>query len=188
VGSEFFPDWSKLFAMSAPWGIVLNEDILGWVLNDRFEFLSDNDLNWSVVACWDFLSLEIWLNLSCLNVINEVANDVNGQVSSSGLASVFLHVSWQYNSKSWEVCCGNTHEFGESLLDSSTDIRVSEKHLTFVGFGGLFESSLECGLAVFFVRSEQNDGWLLLSENGFNLILSEFENSWYHQWLNKFDH
>lgn len=32
--TELIPDWCKFLAMSAPWGIVLNEDIFGWVLNN----------------------------------------------------------------------------------------------------------------------------------------------------------
>jgi len=62
VGStEFFPDWSELLAMSAPWSIVFNENILGWVLNDLFEFSSDNNGNWSLFG-WDWFGFEMWLD------------------------------------------------------------------------------------------------------------------------------
>jgi len=53
--TELFPNWSELLAMSAPWGIVLNKNILGWVLNDIVELRSNNISDWSVIAFWDSL-------------------------------------------------------------------------------------------------------------------------------------
>ena len=29
--TKLIPNWSELFAVSAPWGIVFDEDIFGWV-------------------------------------------------------------------------------------------------------------------------------------------------------------
>jgi len=53
-----------------------------------------------------------------------------------------------------------------------------------VGLGSLCEDGHESGIFVT-CSSEENEGWLLLTENGFDFILREFKNGWDHQWLDE---
>jgi len=52
-----------------------------------------------------------------------------------------------------------------------------------VGLGGFREDGHESGILIGGVISEQDKSWLLLTENGFNFFLGEFENGWDHEWL-----
>jgi len=40
---KLIPDWSEFLTVTAPWGIVLNEYILGLIHDDLIEVLSNND-------------------------------------------------------------------------------------------------------------------------------------------------
>ena len=47
--TEFLPNWGELLAVSAPWSVVLDEDISVRVLDNVGPALSDDDSHWSVV-------------------------------------------------------------------------------------------------------------------------------------------
>jgi hypothetical protein len=59
---------------------------------------------------------------------------------------------------------------------------IGEKNLSLLGVGSSLESLLEIGTVVIFL-SEEEENILLLSENSLNLVLSESENGWDHEWL-----
>jgi hypothetical protein len=40
---KLIPNWSKLLAVTAPWGVVFDEDVLVLILDDVVEVLSNND-------------------------------------------------------------------------------------------------------------------------------------------------
>jgi len=68
--TELLPDWGELLAVTAPWCIVLNENILTSILNNLLEILANNDGNWLAgVVNWS-LGLEEWLNLSIKDILN----------------------------------------------------------------------------------------------------------------------
>lgn len=182
--TELFPDWDKLLAVSAPWGVVLNKNILGWVHDDLFPLFSDEGEDSSGVVFWDLLRFEVWLDGTRKDIISELTNNGDGQISWLGIALEFLHVLWEDSSKSWHLFLGDTHELSESLLDSSGNIGIREEHLTLVGSGGFRENSHEGGILIGGAISEQHKGWLLLSENGINFLLGELKNGWDHEWLN----
>jgi len=46
---SFFVVWDEGLAMSAPWGVELDQDFFIAVKNQFLEGLSDNDLDWGVV-------------------------------------------------------------------------------------------------------------------------------------------
>lgn len=85
MGTKFFPNWSKGFAVTAPWGIVLNEDILGWIHDKFFKFSSYNDGDWTAIVLWYCCRFEMWLDCSAKNIISEFTNDINCQVSTWSL-------------------------------------------------------------------------------------------------------
>jgi len=181
--TERFPLWGKLFAMSAPWSIVLNENILGLVHDDLFILSTNNDGNWAIIRFWNWFGFEMWFDGTVIDTINEGTNSVNGVISWFDIGDVFLHVSWFDDSESWEVVSGDTHEFSESLLDAGGDISIREKNLTLMGNGSLIEGSLESGISIS-SSSEENESWVLLSEDGLDIVLSEFENGGDLEWLN----
>ena len=154
LGGELLPWLSELFAVTAPWGIVLDEDILGGILDNLIVFLSDNDLNWLVVLLWDWLGLEAWGKLSSKDIINEGRDGLDGQVSWLSWALVFLHAVWNDGSQSWEGFLTNSNELSESLLDSLSDIGVAEEHLSLVSLGSLLESGHEGGVLIGGIASE----------------------------------
>jgi hypothetical protein len=45
LGSEFFPNWDELGAMFAPWGVVLNKNILSRIPHDLIMSASDDNCN-----------------------------------------------------------------------------------------------------------------------------------------------
>jgi len=152
--AKIIPNWSKLLAVSAPWGIVFNEYIFGWVLNNFVEFSSYNNGDWSVILFWYWFRFKMWLNFTSKNIINELSNVFNGQISGGSWGLIFFHVSWEDSSKSRKGRSFNTHEFSKSLLDSTNCIRVSEEHFSFMCLSSLIESLHEGSIFIFFGTSE----------------------------------
>jgi len=146
--------------------------------------LSNNNLNGLVVGLWDSLRLKAWFDVSSKDIIDELGDNVNGQISWLGLGSEFLHTVGDDSSESWEGIFGDSHEFSKSLLDSISNTSVGEKHLSLVGLGSILESGHESGILIR-CRSEQDDGGLLLSKDSLDLILGELKNSWDHKWLDE---
>jgi hypothetical protein len=181
---ELLPWLSELLAVAAPWGVVLNKDILGGVLDDLIELLSNDHLHWLIILLWNWLGLEAWGDLASENIVDEGSDDINGQISGLGLSSVLLHASWHDSSQGWEHGFGDSHELTKSLLNAISDVTVGEKHLTLVGLGGLLEGVHESGILVRLV-SEQDEGGLLLSEDSLDLILGELKDSWDHEWFDE---
>lgn len=77
LSCELIPDWGELFAVSTPWGIELNKDVLRWVVNDTVETLSNEDSHVTLLF-WDGLGLEVGYKLSFVEVIDEHADCING--------------------------------------------------------------------------------------------------------------
>lgn len=70
VLTELVPDWGEFLAVTAPWCIVLNENILISILDNLLEILANNDGNWLAgVVNWR-LGLEEWLDLSVKDILN----------------------------------------------------------------------------------------------------------------------
>lgn len=182
--TELIPNWSELLAMSTPWGVVLDEDISLWVLNDLLEFFSNNDGDSSGVILWDWGRLESWLKGTGHDVVSELGDGLDGKVGTLNLRLVLVHALWGDRLKHWEVSGGDTHELGELLLDSGGDVGVSEKDFTLVNLGGVGKDSHEGGISVSW-SSEEDHEVLLLGENGLNLVLGEFEKGWHHKWLDE---
>ena len=61
--AEFFPDWGEGFAVSAPWGIEFNEDVLGWVHDEVVEVLANDDFDGVFRVIWDFFGFQVTLKM-----------------------------------------------------------------------------------------------------------------------------
>ena len=56
--TKLFPDWGEGFAVSAPWGVEFDEDVLGGVEDEVVEVLADDDLDGVVGVVWDVFGLK----------------------------------------------------------------------------------------------------------------------------------
>lgn len=69
--AELLPDWGEGFAVTAPWGIELNEDVLGWVEDDIVEVLANDNLDGVVGVVWDLLGFQVTLDGAIQNTVDE---------------------------------------------------------------------------------------------------------------------
>jgi hypothetical protein len=181
ASSELLPDWGELLAVSTPWSVELDEDILSFVKDEALEFSSDNINNVTLFGWWSS-RLEMGFEGSGVDSVNEFANAGNSDLGGIAFISVFLHVSWKDGSKGWEILWGNTHEFSKLSLDLVGSSSIGEEDLTLV-LSGSFSIKVHVIRLVIILASEQNEGALLLSENGFDLILGECKDGWNLEWL-----
>lgn len=99
---KFFPDWGKFLAVTAPWGVELNEDIGITIEDDLFEVLSDKSLNGFTVLFWDVLTLKEGLEVSALEFSNELFQGINCEFRKFTWEGEFLHVvCWVKKSDCW---------------------------------------------------------------------------------------
>jgi len=68
--TELIPDWGKLFAVTAPWSVEFDEDILGWVVDNLLVFSSDDNNN-VTLNIWGSSGFKMGFDRSILNSINE---------------------------------------------------------------------------------------------------------------------
>ena len=105
--------------MSAPRSVVLDEDVVLFVLDNLVEVLADDDLNGFSVVCGNVLALQEWGKLSSLEVIHELLNLLNSESFDVTFEVIFLHVvGGVQNSQDWERGLINSNEFRKSALDS----------------------------------------------------------------------
>ena len=69
--SELIPDWGEGFAVSAPWGVELDENVLGWVKDQVVEVLADDDLDGVGGVVWDLLRFQVTLDGAIQNTVDE---------------------------------------------------------------------------------------------------------------------
>ena len=134
--SKSIPDWSKRFAMSAPWCIEFDKDVLGAVHDNLVKVLSNNNLDGSVGVVWEVFRLQVSLNRSIKNAVNKRGDLVSGKTGGgwSVLGHVLLHVD---DSHRWAVLVGDTEKFHHSLVVFNVAIDEDEKELALVALGGL---------------------------------------------------
>jgi hypothetical protein len=114
--TELIPNWGEFLAVSTPWGIEFNKNILGWVLNDFIEFGSNNDNN-ITLGFWCSSRFKMGLNRSIFDSFDECSNLINSKSIDITFKLVFLHASWEKSSNSWIVLFGNSDEFSEFTLN-----------------------------------------------------------------------
>ena len=60
--------------MTAPWGVELNEDVLGLVLDNFVIVVCHNDRDRTFLFLWDRLTLDTGANLTIYEVLSECGN------------------------------------------------------------------------------------------------------------------
>lgn len=163
--SSLLPFWGERLAVSTPWGVELDEDVLGVVKDLRLERLSDQNLDWAFVGGWDLLRLKVSGEFSGVEVVDESGDGLSGEVSGvlelgDILGGVDQHDLW------------NASDVDSQIFSQSGEVSVS---IIWVGDGEDDSSSLEFlggglevglggnGLSVLVV--EQEDGWVSLLED-----------------------
>lgn len=139
--SELFPIRSHLLAVTAPWSVELDEDIVVVVDDLIIEGLTDNNLEGLAVISRGLLSLEEWLQVSILEVSNEFLNAFNSESTSISREGVLLHVVVGVEkTDGGELAFFNTDELSKSSLDTISNTRDSKDDLTLELIGSLGEN------------------------------------------------
>lgn len=175
VLTELNPLGGNGLAVTAPGGVVLDEDILGGVLDNSLEVLSDELDDGAVVLLGDILRLSVGNELAIFEVLVELVDVGLSEVSDLTFPDVFLEVGLRGDeSEGGEISLGDSNEFSKSLLDSSSDTGVRHEDLTLEATGSLGESSLVLGVLLV---GEEDDSGVSLGEDGLNVVFSELEES-----------
>jgi len=136
--TELVPDWGKGFAVSAPWGVELDEDVLGGVEDEVVEVLSDDNLDGVVGVVWDVFGLEVSGNGAIEDTVDEGLDSGGGDVVGFWgiLGHVLLHVD---DSHGWAVLISDAEEFHDSLVVLNIAVDKDEEKLALELLGGLGE-------------------------------------------------
>jgi len=136
--TELVPDWSKGFAVSAPWGVELDEDVLGGVKDEVVEVLADDDLDGVGGIVWDVFGLKVSGNGAIEDTVGEGLDAGGGQVFGLWrvLGHVLLHVD---DSHGWAVLVSDAEEFHDSLVVLNIAVDKDEEKLALELLGGLGE-------------------------------------------------
>lgn len=114
--TKLIPNWGEFLAVSTPWSVEFNENILGWVLDDLIEFGSNNYNNITLGLWWSS-RFKMSFDRSVFDSINKFTNLINGNSIDITVILVFLHASWEKSSNSWIVLFGNSNEFSKFTLN-----------------------------------------------------------------------
>lgn len=158
--------------MAAPWRVVLNKHILGWILHDAFEGLAHDDSE--TVSCGllrDGLRLEMGLKVARLEVRDELG-DIGARHALDVTTPVELkHIlAWLDDSHRWQVVLGDADKLGQACLDAVRDTRGDEENLALEVFSGSLENTL---VILAFLLCEENQSALVVTEDGLNVVLAE---------------
>ena len=182
---ELVPDGRELLAVTAPRGVVLDQHVLGLVEDELLEVLADDNGERAIVGL-GLGRLEVGLDGAELDVIDELSDAGDGHVGGGDLGLELLHVTGEEGPEAREHILGDADELSESGLDAIRDGGVREEHLALVGLGGFLEDTHERGRLVA-IAAEEEDGRLLLAEDGLDLILRELEDGRDHEGLDPAD-
>jgi len=175
VLTELFPLRSESLAVAAPGGVELDENILGFVMDNLFVVLSYEDLDGSIVLFGDGLRLSVGDEFAILEVLVELGDSLGSEISDGSFPDVFGDRGFRGDdSESGQVLLGDSNELSESLLDSSAHTGVREEDLSLEVAGSSGKGSLVLG--VLLIGEEDHSG-VSLGEDGLNVIFSELEES-----------
>ena len=67
-------------AVTAPWSVELNQDILLVVKDNLIVVLRNNNGYWAILLLWDGLRLDAWVDAASDEVIDKLANVLSGKL------------------------------------------------------------------------------------------------------------
>jgi hypothetical protein len=172
--SQLDVNWLKFLAVTAPRSIGLDEDEFVSSQNDGLESLSDDNLDWLVVAGWDWGRFMMDLELIVFEVLERLNKTLLGKVVDDKLVEssvVELDVSGGWSRLDSDV-------ISQSLSESFRDLRDAENEsfsIVDVLLGKLLESSGAVRVEVV-IKEEQSLS--LLSEDSIGSLLVELTDNW----------
>jgi len=171
---ELIPDWSELLAVTTPWGVVLDQNIVLFIHNYILEIISDN-FDDSFLFSWDWFTFQIWLNFSSSISVIESHNTFLSNFLSLELwlHFIFFISIWHKKSNCWHHFSLNTKEISETLTGLILDISPGKKY-TFLEFSGSLLKGSSGSLAFLIFFHKQENGLLFLDlENAVSGIIVE---------------
>merc|ERR1711872_53555 len=161
--SQFVPDWSKLLAMSTPWSIEFNKDILLFVHGNFVEVLSNENL--------DTLLVPVLRNLLGHQMLFQLAFEEVGheRLDIGGVECVILRLELGHLlsksdcSESWQFTVNNSKELQDSLVVFFVSVDSDKQHLALVLLGIFFQNSNLAFMVISSNRREEEEVGLDLS-------------------------
>jgi len=133
--SKLVPGGSELLAVSAPWGIKLNKDMLVDVLSDGLEVLADEDLDAFLVPVLGDLLREQVLLQGSVQVSLDKGTD-GGLIDGAGLGLVLGHVLLQLDqTHAGQLIVLHSEEFKDPLVVLLIGVDSNEQELSLVLLG-----------------------------------------------------
>ena len=162
--------------MAAPWSIVLNKHIFSFILDDILPVLSNKDSNRTLLF-WDWFTLKVWLKISSSEFSEVISHAANTEVWNVTIPLIFKHTftSWVEEADAWSIFLCYSNKISKSGLNSIRDSRGHEKNITLELFSSVSKSIL---IALPFLFSEENEGWVFVSKDWFDIIFRERDQSW----------
>jgi hypothetical protein len=171
--TEFFPDGGKSLAVTAPWGVVLNKNVLGGVLDNLLPGGANNDSDWALSLGLG-LRLKVGLKGTRFEVVDPVLDAVDGDSWEVTTVDELLHVlARAEETESRGGSSVNTDELSKTGLDTVFGTGDNEEDLSVHDLGS-FGEDLEEGSRS--VVGEEDHGSLTLTEDGFDRVLRELDN------------
>lgn len=154
--SQFIVFGLQSLAVSAPRGVELNQNILGFVHNNGFEGLSDNNLDGLVVNFRNGFRFESGLDSAIGNIFEE-SNDIGGIKFSIEEEFLDFFILENDHSESVSLSGGVSDEFSQSRSESFTDERSTHEDSSFEGSGDFLHEGVDkAGLLLGVEHSEES--------------------------------
>ncbi len=172
--SQLDVNWLEFLAVAAPRSVGLDEDEFVSSQDDGLESLSDDNLDWLVVAGWDWGRFVVDLELVVFEVLERLNKTLLGKVVDDKLVEssvVELDVSGSWSRLDSDV-------ISQSLSESFRDLRDAENEsfsIVDVLLGKLLESSRVIRIEVI-IKEDQSLS--LLSKNSIGSLLVELTDNW----------
>lgn len=132
--------WCESLAVSAPWSVELEENVLVAVDDDVLVVLCNDDLDCALLALlWKWLALDAWLDLAGDEVFDVFANLLCGELLdvAGGLVWELLVLGGVLNGESWPLA--NFEVEVTSVLAKGRGVDGSEADLALVLFSKWLE-------------------------------------------------
>lgn len=119
--SSSFVVWDEGLAMSAPWGVELNQNLFFTVHNEILEWFSDNCFDCGIAWFWDLSGFQELLDFTCFDSFNEWGECVSGDFLA--VENVFFS-TWSQEENCWYVVNVDSQIFSKSVKKSMAIILV----------------------------------------------------------------
>jgi len=175
ISSELFIHWSHLFAVTAPWSVIFDKDIVLLVLNNLLPLFTDKLEDWLILALWDWLTLEVLLEISTVEIFEKLDHVFGGQVTIENelLKST---LGWVNDPELWEIA-SDTNVVSEPLVETVNNTGGRHEDAT-LKLGGSFLEAGRGSIAGLTFLSEKEQTWFSTTEDKLSGFLVEWHDGW----------